>query len=660
MFNYADFMPHGHCFYWAPSILWPWVISNGMVALAYYSIPVALVYFIRKRKDIEFKWIFVLFALFILLCGTTHVMSIYTLWVPNYQLHVLIDSATAVVSILTAVLLWPVIPNALRIPSPRILEEKNRELHELNQTLENRVAERVKDAQQFAAIVGHSTDAIFSKSLDGTVLTWNNAAEKVFQYRAQDIVGKSIRPLIPRDKILEESELLKKIRGGQPAVPFESTRIRRDGLEIPVLMSMSPVRNEVGEIIAISAIIRDISQKVATDAHLRETTRELKERNEQLIRVNQAKDEFIANLSHELRSPLNIIIGYSNLLSSYTPGSPDFLTALDGIKRSAKTQMHLVEDLLDMSRIVSGKFSLSVSTHDLNEIVDNAIKAIEFAAGAKQITLVKEVDSDSPFIVCDADRIQQILWNLLANAVKFTGRGGQIALRTTRENGEFVFEVKDSGQGIAPQDLGHVFDRLWQSDATGKQEGGLGLGLRISKDLAEAHGGSIVAESGGIGKGATFRVRIPVHAVASPGHYVAQELKKLPLSGLVVLVVDDSPDAVHLIKSILESAGANVVTAYDGSEALELVRKNNIQFIVSDINMPNMDGFAFIESARQVENAQGKKVPRPAIALTARTGPGEKERAYQAGFQLHLIKPVPPELLVEKVLSVIKSQASET
>jgi len=654
MFDYSNFMPHGHCFLWTPWILWSWVIFNGLIALAYYSIPAALFYFVRKRRDLEYKWLFFLFGFFIIFCGTSHLISIYTLWVPNYVVQVAIDGATAFVSVVTAILLWPSIPKLLRLPSPATLAEKNRQLEELNRTLENKVNERVGDSKRLAAIVNQSKDAIFAKSLDGNILSWNFAAEKMFQYTADEIIGKSVFLLVPKDRISEEESILGKIKEGIDVGPFDSVRVRKDGTEVPVSISVSAIRDD-GVIMAASSIVRDRTHNREVAAKLKKAVEELGTANRELANVNRAKDEFIANLAHELRSPLNIITGYTGLIGQYTAGSQEFNTALDGIKRAAKTQTHLVEDLLDMSRIISGKFSLTLGTHNIFDIVSNAFKAIEVSSKAKGIELVKEVNISEPTIVCDADRVQQVLWNLLSNAVKFTGRNGTIKLKVERNlEGEIEFEVSDTGCGISDRDLPHIFDRLWQSDTPQAiKSSGLGLGLKISKDLVEAHGGQLLAKSEGKGKGATFTARLPVRALTTDETTIKDE-SKLPLKSMTILVVDDNFDAVQLIKMILERAGAKVVTASDGSEALEIIRKNNIQFIVSDINMPIMDGFSFMEETRTVENEKGLGKHRPAIALTARSGPGEKERAYQAGYQLHLIKPVQPDLLIKKVLEVMR------
>jgi CheY-like chemotaxis protein len=317
--------------------------------------------------------------------------------------------------------------------------------------------------------------------------------------------------------------------------------------------------------------------------------------------------------------------------------------------------MHLVEDLLDMSRIVSGKFSLSIRSANADEIIDHAIKAVEFAAGAKKIEIIRTASEGDMSLECDPDRIQQVLWNLLSNAVKFTKAGGQIHIKTERHEGDFVFEVADTGVGISANELPHVFDRLWQSkNVPENKKGGLGLGLRFCKDLVEAHGGQITAQSPGLGKGSVFRVSLPIRAVTL-AEVPWGERDLHPLKGLTVLVVDDSEDAVELIRLALESAGAKVLTALDGAQALELVRKQDIQVIVSDINMPGPDGYSFLKNLRQMELASGSALRRPAIALTARTAHGDRERALQAGYQLHLVKPVHPKTLVEKVLSLSRS-----
>ena len=247
---------------------------------------------------------------------------------------------------------------------------------------------------------------------------------------------------------------------------------------------------------------------------LAKAEREIREKNEQLLTAHKAKDGFISNLSHELRNPLNIITGYSQMLKSLSPNGDQFKLAVSAIERSASTQLHLVDDLLDMSRIVTGKFSINAKSCDFRELVDNAYKAVEYSANAKGVALKVDVEIDNPIIVCDGVRMQQVLWNLLSNAVKFTNKGGFVLLTVRRNASNFIIEVKDDGIGISASDLPHIFERLWQvAGPTKTSKGGLGLGLSIVKDLVEGHGGTVEAESAGVGKGSTFRIKIPIQTI---------------------------------------------------------------------------------------------------------------------------------------------------
>jgi signal transduction histidine kinase len=374
--------------------------------------------------------------------------------------------------------------------------------------------------------------------------------------------------------------------------------------------------------------------------------------------ANRAKDEFLATLSHELRTPLNAILGWAQLLAG---GQLEPLTArraVQIIERNTRLQAQLIDDLLDISRIVTGKMRLELKTVTIQSILDAAVESSLPTAVTKRITLARELTSPSDAILCDPARMQQIIWNLLSNAIKFTPEGGHVRLNQGRQNGTLMVEISDTGIGIDPEFLPHVFDRFRQQDAaTTRVHGGLGLGLSIVRHLVELHGGSIEAHSEGKGRGATFIVRVPVAPSTTDDDdrdqtpVLAHTSGEPPsLEGVRVLVVDNEADARGLVSAILERAGA-VVTAVDcASEAFEAVRTQRPDVLLSDIGMPGEDGYSLIKRVRQLTPG----APLPAAALTAYASLSDRTRALLAGYQAHIAKPFEPIELITVVAGLAK------
>jgi PAS domain S-box-containing protein len=354
-------------------------------------------------------------------------------------------------------------------------------------------------AKHLSALVESSDDAIVSKDLNGIVVSWNDAATQMFGYTAEEIIGRSIRTVIPADRQAEEDEVLARIRRGQRVDHFETIRCRKDGTMFPVALTVSPILDDDGRVIGASKIARDISER--------------KRLEERLFEANRLKDEFLATLSHELRTPLNAILGYANMIKSGAVAEENRQRAVDTIERNARSLAKLVEDVLDVSRIVSGKMRLTVQPLLLSDVVLNAVEALMPAADAKGVRIEVDIDPDVGLMQGDADRLQQVAWNLLSNAVKFTGRGGFVRIELARRGANITLVICDSGMGISSAFLPHLFERFRQADSGTRRPGGLGLGLNISKQLIELHGGSITAESPGEGKGATFRITLPAQPI---------------------------------------------------------------------------------------------------------------------------------------------------
>jgi len=376
-------------------------------------------------------------------------------------------------------------------------------------------------------------------------------------------------------------------------------------------------------------------------------------------RTGRLKDEFLANLSHELRSPINAILGWSQLLMTGDVSPAELSEGLDVIARQARAQVRLIDDLLDMSRIVAGKLRLDVQRVELPAVIEAALEAVRPAAAAKKIRVQTVLDPLAGPVTGDPGRLQQIFWNLLSNAVKFTRKGGKVQVALERVNSAVEVSVSDDGEGIPPDFLPHVFDRLSQADSSSrKKQPGLGLGLAIVKSLTEMHGGSVRAKSAGEGRGATFSVTLPISvAYATPDdggrqhptakRDVAAPSLSPPLDGVHVLLVDDDPDALEVVKRILRRCQARVSTATSAAEALTLLSRDQPDVVLADIGLPHVDGYEFVRRVRALPQGEARDVPVAALTAFARSE--DRRQAMLAGFDIHVAKPVDPAELVAVV-----------
>jgi PAS domain S-box-containing protein len=686
--------------------------------------------------------------------------------------------------------------------------------------------------RRLAAIVESSDDAIVSKDLDGIVISWNQAAERIFGYAAAEIIGRSIRTIIPTDRQAEEDEVLAQIRQGRKVDHFETVRQRKDGSLVDISLTVSPVRDASGTVIGASKVARDISERqqveveraklfaaaeeqsrltrtlndigrvvsatldrhnvvqAVTDAattvtgadfgaffynvtdprsgeayqlyalsgapaeafsafphprataifaptfhgegvlRLDDVTKDPRYghnppyhgmpaghlpvcsylavpvrarsgdvigglffghsapgrfslEHERLVEgiaawaavalenaalyvsaqdANRLKDEFLATLSHELRTPLNAILGYARMVRAGLMTGEKQGRALETIERNAAALNRIVEDILDISRIVSGKLRLRVQQVDLRVIVGAAIDAVLPAADARGVRIERVLEGPDVPVSGDPDRLQQVVWNLLTNAVKFTPRGGKVQVNLLRVNSHVEVVVSDTGMGIGGDFLPHVFERFRQADGgIARTRGGLGLGLSIAKDLVEMHGGTIEAASAGENLGATFRIKLPV-LIARPMHdgelrvhpqaETAPPLVVPDLRDVRVLIVDDEDDARRLVREVLEVAGATVDTASSGAEALESLARSAAHVLVADLGMARMDGLQLIREVRRHPDARIRDIP--AAALTAYARSEDRTLALQSGFHLHLAKPIEPAELMAAVASLAR------
>jgi len=510
-----------------------------------------------------------------------------------------------------------------------------------------------------AGIVDSSEDAIVSKSLKGIVTSWNKAAERMFGWTAQEAIGQAIYLIIPAELRDEETMILSRIRQGQRVEHFETIRITKDGRRLNISLTVSPIRNRGGQIIGASKIARDITGRVQIEEErtmLLASERAARERAEA---ASRAKDEFVAMISHEIRSPLNAILGWSQMVRQGTLDETATANALESIERNARAQAQLVSDLLDISRVITGKLRINARPVDITNSLESALESIRPAAEARQIQIEVEREPYATVVTGDADRLQQVFWNLLSNAVKFTPRGGRVEVKVARVDSQLELAITDTGAGISAEFLPYIFERFTQADTTSaRHHAGLGLGLSIVRHIVELHGGTVTAESRGVGQGATFRVMLPVRALNPRGSEslpealpVAILANDIALDRIRVMVVDDEAETRDLLKTMLASHGAEVSAYASGAEALAQVDHCKPQVIVSDIGMPGQDGYTFIRKVRRLGAEVGGI---PAIALTAYARADDRMRALAAGFQMHVPKPVEASELVMVIASLVK------
>ena len=540
---------------------------------------------------------------------------------------------------------------------------------DLTQRRNHEEALRLSEERFRLMIEGVADYAIFMLDVNGRVATWNVGAQRIKGYTADDIVGQHFSIFYPqdaKDSGWPEHELREATATGR----FVDTgwRLRKDGSAFWANVTITAMRDESGRLLGFAKLTRDMTESkrveaIVTANQQREEILDA-ERSARMAaqRATRLKDEFLATLSHELRTPLSAILGWTQILLKGLSATPeDQRRAIEVIDRNARAQVQLIDDLLDLSRIMTGKLRLDLQQVSMLDVVQAAVDSATPAAAAKNIRLRSLLDPSRMVVNGDAGRLQQVVWNLLTNAVKFTPKGGQIQVLLQRVNSHVELSVADNGIGIPDGFIGQVFDRFSQRDgSTTRAHGGLGLGLAICKQLVELHGGVIRASSPGEGQGSTFFVELPlsilqVEAERARAHPTAHAHEAdgvaLPrLDGVHAFVVDDEPDARDLLRRVLEDQGA-VVTAFDSADAaLAALQKSRPTVIVSDIGMPGMDGYQMMRALRASE-ARDSRVP--ALALTAFARAEDRKRALVAGFQAHLAKPFDVAELVLLVADLV-------
>jgi PAS domain S-box-containing protein len=535
-------------------------------------------------------------------------------------------------------------------------------------TERNRIARELAAQQEWFRITLASIgDGVLSSDEHGCITFMNPVAEILTGWTSDEAKG---RPLGDVFRIVHEqtreqaSNPAEKVlrTGAIMGLANHTLLIARNGTERPIADSAAPITDAAGKIVGVVLVFRDVSERRREDLERINAVTE-RERllaseraaREEAEKANRIKDEFIAMVSHELRTPLNAILGWTELLLQ-TPDDQEMLRhGLDVVARNTRAQTRLISDLLDVSRISAGKLHLELESVNLTMLVESCIETVQGAAGAAKVSLHTNLDRSIGRLVADPQRLQQILWNLLSNAIKFTPEGGEVIVETKQEGDHVVMTVADNGLGIGPTDLKTVFERFRaRGPHTTRGYGGLGLGLAISKHLVELHGGRIWASSDGPGRGALFTVTLPLksdlpaHALVLPR--APSRPAKVSLAGVKLLIVENEPDAVELLRRVLTMHGAVVASAASALEALALLPEFRPHVIVSDIGLSGIDGYGLMENIRRRGDELGRI---PGIALTAFARQEDRTRALRAGYQAHLAKP----MNMDELIATIKSFA---
>jgi PAS domain S-box-containing protein len=484
--------------------------------------------------------------------------------------------------------------------------------------------------ERLASIVGSSDDLVASKTLDGVITSWNQGAERILGYTADEVIGHHVSMLMPPEFVEDTERILSRVRRGEKVDHYQTKRRRKDGTIIDVSLTVSPIRDIEGRIVGASKIGRDITQEKLIEA--------------ERVDAERRKDEFLAMLAHELRNPLSAIHGAAQLFGKLETEA-ELEWAKETVLRQVKHLARLIDDLLDVSRISRGRIDLRKETINLSPVLNSAVEAVGPLLEERKHELSISLINGGLRLEADPVRLEQILVNLLTNAAKYTDAGGHVSISARHEGGDIVIKVRDTGVGITPELLPRVFDLFVQGDRTiARSEGGLGIGLTLVKKLVEMHEGEVSVESKGVGEGSEFTVRLP--ALEQPPiarKWSPQEsLPRVAQQSSRVLVIDDSIDNATALGKLLKLLGHDVSVAYDGMAAVEAARAHRPEFVLLDIGLPGMDGYEVIKRLRADECCKDSLI----IAVSGYGQPEDLRRSKAAGFDHHLVKPVDYKILL--------------
>lgn len=516
-----------------------------------------------------------------------------------------------------------------------------------------------RSEEKYRGLLENANDIIYSHDLAGNYLTINRAGVDVTGYTRTEILGglNIAQVVVPEHLELAKEMTRRKFTDPSPTV-YEVDIFTKDRRRLTLEVS-TRIAFRDGQPVLVEGIARDITERKRVEREREELLERERQARRVLEEASRLKDEFLATVSHELRTPLTAILGWAHMLLANNFDEAARTNAIGIIERNARSQKQIIEDILDVSRIITGKIRIDVRTVELVPVIEAAREAVETAASAKGIIFQFEYAFEEAAVTGDPDRLQQVVWNLLSNAVKFTPRGGRVSLRLARAGSHAEITVSDTGEGISPEFLPRVFDRFSQADGSiTRAHGGVGLGLAIVRHLVELHGGRVRAVSAGEGLGSAFTVSLPLKAREQdaiphdPLESPRIEQSESPsddaqnLSGLKVLIVDDEADTLDFLKAALSMHGAKVVRANNAAEALDALEKEKPDLLISDLGMPDVDGYELIRRVRELDRHI------PAVALTAYARGEDRRRALASGYQAHLAKPVTPAELIGVVASL--------